>query len=153
VIAAAIQAMLTRLAVLDAGMATASPLFAGAIFVGAGLYQFSALKTACVTMCQRPVILFENQWSAAPLAAFRLGLAQGRACVGCCAVMMLLMFAVGAMNVVWMAGLGAVMAAEKIAETTKFSRLIGVVFAVIGVAILIIAVTAQWPAGPHHGHP
>ena len=45
---------------------------------------------------------------------FRLGLRQGLYCLGCCWAMMLLMFAVGVMNVVWMAVLGVVMAIEKI---------------------------------------
>ncbi len=42
------QFILTRAALLDAGMASASGLFSGAIFIGAGLYQFSALKHACL---------------------------------------------------------------------------------------------------------
>jgi predicted metal-binding membrane protein len=54
--------------------------------------------------------------------------------------MMLLMLAVGVMNVVWMAGLGLVMAAEKIATTTRFSRAVGVVLALIGVMLIGSAV-------------
>jgi predicted metal-binding membrane protein len=59
--------------------------------------------------------------------------------------MMLVMFAVGTMNVVWMAALGAVMAAEKIAVTLRFSRLVGAALATIGVVLIASAVVAHWP--------
>ena len=45
--------------------------------------------------------------------AFRLGLAHGLYCLGCCWTLMLLMFAVGAGSIGWMLALGAVMAVEK----------------------------------------
>jgi predicted metal-binding membrane protein len=58
---------------------------------------------------------------------------------------MLVMFAVGTMKVIWMAALGSIMAAEKIAATTRFSRMTGVVFTVIGVGFIAAAVAAHWP--------
>ena len=54
---------LTRAALLDAGMASASGLFSGAIFIAAGAYQFSALKHACLTQCQRPFPFFFTHWA------------------------------------------------------------------------------------------
>ena len=60
--------------------------------------------------------------------------------------MMLLMFAVGAMNVVWMAALGAVMTIEKINTTTRFSRALGVVFVLAGAVFIASSVVAHWPA-------
>ena len=50
--------------------------------------------------------------------------------------MMLLMFAVGTMNIVWMALLGVVMAVEKMTTTARFSRAVGVAFIAIGVAFV-----------------
>lgn len=146
VVAALLQAGLVRLALLDPAMASASPLFSGAVFIGAGVYQFSALKYACVTRCQRPVPFFLVRWSTDPATVVRLGVRQGLFCLGCCWAMMLVMFAVGAMNVVWMALLGLVMGAEKIAVTTRFSKAIGVVFLLIGAWLIGDAVVAQWPA-------
>ena len=143
---AATQMLLVRLAVLDSAMATASPLFSGAVFVGAGFYQFSALKHACVTQCQHPFRFFFANWTAEPRGVFRLGAQQGLYCLGCCWAMMLLMFAVGAMNVVWMAALGTVMAIEKISTTTRFSRALGVVFILTGGVLIVAAVAARWPA-------
>jgi len=58
---------------------------------------------------------------------------------------MLVMFAVGAMNIIWMAVLGFMMAAEKVATTSRFSRAIGAAFAAIGVAFIADAVVVHWP--------
>src|SRR5258705_10862028 len=138
--------LLVRLAMLDATMATASPLFSGAVFIGAGLYQFSALKHACVTQCQHPFRFFFANWTAEPRGVFGLGMRQGLYCLGCCWAMMLLMFAVGVMNVVWMAALGAVMTIEKMGTTTRFSRALGIVFILVGAAFVLTSVTAHWPA-------
>jgi predicted metal-binding membrane protein len=144
--AAALQAALTRAALLDPSMALASPLFSGAVFAAAGAYQFSAMKTACVTHCQRPAPFFAAHWPDGPRDAFRLGVRQGLYCLGCCFAMMLVMFAAGIMNVIWMAALGVIMTAEKIAATTRFSRMTGVVFIAIGIGIIAAAVAAHWPA-------
>ena len=75
--ATALQFALTQFALLDAGRA--SPWLAGAIFLGAGLYQFSTLKHACLTLCQRPFPFFFANWTAEPRGVFRLGLAAGTA--------------------------------------------------------------------------
>jgi predicted metal-binding membrane protein len=140
-----LQLVLMRVSLLDP-MASASPLFSGAVFVAAGLYQFSALKHACVTQCQHPFRFFFANWTAEPRGVFGLGLRQGLYCLGCCWAMMLSMFAVGVMNVVWMAALGAVMTIEKINTTTRFSRALGIVFILIGAALILTSVTAHWPA-------
>ncbi len=140
------QWQLSRLALIDASMASASGLFSGAIFIGAGIYQFSALKHACLTQCQQPFPFFFSNWATTPRGVFRLGLKQGLYCLGCCWAMMLVMFAVGVMNVVWMAALGMVMAIEKIATGRRFSHAVGVVLMVAGCAFVLTAIMAHWPA-------
>jgi predicted metal-binding membrane protein len=143
--AAALQLVLTHAALLDLSMASASTLFSGAVFVAAGLYQFSALKQSCVTLCQQTAPFFSANWSDRSGDIFRLGVRQGLYCVGCCWAMMLVMFGVGVMNVIWMAALGFIMAAEKIAATTRFSKAIGIVFTMIGIGFVAAAVAAHWP--------
>jgi len=146
ILLAALQLILARLSLLDPAMRSASPLFSGAVFVAAGAYQFSALKHACVTQCQNPLPFFFANWTAEPRGVLRLGLRQGLYCLGCCWAMMLLMFAVGVMNVVWMAALGALMTVEKIGTTTRFSRALGVVFIAAGAVFIVSSVVAHWPA-------
>jgi predicted metal-binding membrane protein len=70
---------------------------------------------------------------------FKLGLRQGLYCLGCCAAMMLLMFAAGAMNIVWMAALGIVMTVEKMTATARFARAVGAVLTAAGLGVLAMA--------------
>ena len=138
VAATALQAALTQTALLDAGRTSAG--LAGAILIGAGLYQFSALKHACLTLCQRPFPFFFANWTAQPRGVFRLGLRQGLYCLGCCWAMMLVMFAAGVMNVVWMALLGILMTIEKMSTTARFARAVGVALTAIGLGVVAMAV-------------
>jgi predicted metal-binding membrane protein len=139
VLAALIQTVLTKAALLGASMNSASGLFSGAIFMGAGLYQFSRLKHSCLTHCQQPFPFFLANWTTTPSGVFRLGVKQGLYCLGCCWAMMLLMFAVGVMNVVWMAGLGGVMTIEKLLAGRRFTHVIGVTLMAIGASIGLAA--------------
>jgi predicted metal-binding membrane protein len=145
VMAALLQWALTRAAVLDPTLRPASGLFSGAVFLLAGTYQFSALKHACVTLCQRPFPFFFANWTVRTATVFRLGLRQGVYCLGCCWAMMLVMFAVGVMNVVWMAAIGVVMTAEKIATTTRVSHVVGILLIAVGVVFVGTSIAAHWP--------
>ena len=139
------QFAFTRAALLDTGMASASGLFSGAIFIGAGVYQFSTLKHACLTQCRSPFPFFFTNWATTPRGVFRLGVKQGLYCLGCCWAMMLVMFAVGVMNVIWMAVLGMLMTFEKIGTGRRFSHALGVALIAIGVAFVLTAFAAHWP--------
>jgi len=143
-LATVIQIVLTRAALLNTGITSASGILAGAIFIGAGIYQFSALKHACLTHCQNPFPFFFTNWATTPGGVFRLGVEQGLYCLGCCWAMMMVMFAVGAMNVAWMAGLAAVMTIEKLLTGRRFAHGFGVALIVVGTGIAVSAFAAQW---------
>ena len=145
VLAAAAQLVLAQAAWIDSGFAAAGGLFSGAIFVTAGLYQFSALKHACLRQCQHPFPFFFANWATTPRGVFRLGVKQGMFCVGCCWAMMLLMFAIGVMNIVWMAGLGIVMTMEKIGAGKWFTYAVGVASIVAGAIFIVAGFAAHWP--------
>ncbi|MEO5757894.1 MAG: DUF2182 domain-containing protein [Mesorhizobium sp.] len=105
----------------------------------AGLYQFSGLKEACLQKCRNPFsILFAN-WSARPVRIFRLGLAQGVWCLGCCWALMLVMFAVGVMNVFWMALIGLFTLIEKQTAGRLPTRLAGAILLVWAAALLVVS--------------
>ena len=140
-----VQCAFARVALLDAGMAPASGLFSGAIFIIAGIYQFSALKHACLMQCQQPFPFFFSRWATTPRGVLKLGLSQGLYCLGCCWAMMLVMFAVGVMNVIWMAALGMVMTIEKIGTGKRFTYAVGVGLIAIGIAVMAASLTAHWP--------
>jgi len=80
-----------------------------------------------------------------PRGVFRLGVKQGLYCLGCCWAMMLVMFAVGVMNVIWMAALGIVMTIEKIGTGKRFTYAVGVGLIAIGIAFVLSAFAAHWP--------
>jgi predicted metal-binding membrane protein len=137
VLATALQVTLATIAQLD--LTRAETPISGMIFFAVGLYQFSVLKQACLTQCQHPFPFFLANWTTQLRGVFQLGLRQGLNCLGCCWALMLIMFAVGAMNVIWMAALGAIMAIEKIAPDTRFAHMVGFTFIAIG-AILVLSV-------------
>ena len=139
------QLAFTHAAWRDGGLAPASALLSGVLFLAAGVYQFSVLKDACLTQCQRPFPFFFAHWQTTARGVFRLGLQQGLYCLGCCWAMMLLMFATGAMNVLWMAALGMVMTIEKMLPGRRFSYVIGALMLAAGLGFMGVAVAAHWP--------
>jgi predicted metal-binding membrane protein len=134
-VAASLQWALSRAGLLDGD--STGRLIGGVIFIGAGLYQFSALKRACLTLCQRPFPFFFSNWTSEAKGVLWLGFRQGIICLGCCWAMMLVMFAVGAMNVIWMAALGVLMTVEKLSTTPRFSEAVGFVFVAAGFGLVI----------------
>lgn len=86
----------------------------GATLVGAGLFQLTPLKTACLSRCRSPLMLLMTRWRGGRHGAFLMGLDHGIFCLGCCWALMLVMFAAGVMNLLWMAALTVLMALEKV---------------------------------------
>ncbi|MGB6350781.1 MAG: DUF2182 domain-containing protein [Pseudolabrys sp.] len=146
VFAALAQIIFARAALIDASMVSSSGLFSGAIFVAAGAYQFSKLKHACLTRCQQPFPFLFANWATTTRGVFRLGVKHGLYCLGCCWAMMMVMFAVGVMNVVWMVVLGAVMTVEKMLIGRRFTHTVGVLLIVAGIGIVFSAFLSHWPA-------
>lgn len=132
----------TRAALLDADMSSTSNLFSSVIFIAAGLYQFSALKHACLRQCRSPFSFFFANWQTSARGVFRLGVRQGLYCLGCCWAMMAVMFSVGVMNVIWMAALGIVMTIEKMVAGRRFSQTVGTVLIACG---FVFIGSTDWP--------
>lgn len=113
----------------------------GALFITAGLYQFTSLKYRCLDKCRSPLSFVLGYWQGVHERrnAFRLGVHHGLFCVGCCWALMLLMFAVGVGNVVWMLLLGAVMAIEKnVSWGRRLSAPLGALLVIGGLATLAL---------------
>jgi predicted metal-binding membrane protein len=82
-------------------MESASKWLNGALLVAAGAYQLTPLKDLCLSKCRNPVQFFMTHWRPGTAGALRMGITQGAYCVGCCWVLMLLLFVVGVMNLAW----------------------------------------------------
>jgi predicted metal-binding membrane protein len=133
------QWQLSRLALLTPMMSSASDLFGGLLLVAVGLYQWSPLKDACLTHCQSPLgfLISRGGFSASPWGSLRLGAEHGSLCVGCCWVLMALLFVGGVMNLLWIASLTIFVLLEKIIPTGRLvPRLAGAAMAAAGIFLL-----------------
>lgn len=88
-------------------------LIAGGVLLAAGAFQFSAVKKRCLAQCRLPASFLRVHYARGYTGAFRLGRRHGLYCVGCCAALMLITFAAGVANLLWMATLTALMVYEK----------------------------------------
>jgi predicted metal-binding membrane protein len=122
-----------------AGAGSAARLAAPAALAIAGLYQFSGLKESCLTKCRNPFAILFSRWSNRPRRVFRLGVEQGVWCLGCCWALMLIMFAVGVMNVFWMALIGLFTVVEKQWDGPLPSRLAGAILLVWAALLTVVS--------------
>ena len=102
--AAIVQWGLERPGALSAMMSLSAGPLSGPLLIAAGLYQLTPLKRACLTHCRSPASFLAAHWRKGVAGAWRMGLAHGLYCLGCCAVLMGLLFVGGVMNLIWIAG-------------------------------------------------
>lgn len=118
-------------------MAVESRVGAAALLVVAGLYQLSPLKNACLNRCRSPAEFITRHYRPGSLGAARLGLLHGAYCVGCCWLLMALLFVGGVMNLVWVAALTLLVAAEKLLPGGAWiARIAGIAFIGWGAALM-----------------
>jgi len=96
-----IQWPLHETGLLNPMMDSRSYILSGGILVLAGLYQFTAFKNACLHQCRSPLGFIMTAWKDGHIGALRMGFHHGAFCVGCCWALMLILFAVGVMNMLW----------------------------------------------------
>jgi len=103
--AALVQGGLHTAALLSSAMAVSSGRIAGAVLITAGVYQLTPAKGACLRHCQSPLGFLMSRWRDGTAGAFGMGLRHGVYCLGCCWAVMLVLFAVGVMNLAWVGAL------------------------------------------------
>jgi predicted metal-binding membrane protein len=114
VAATAAQWGLERMALLSPMLAASSPRLGAALLIAAGAYQLTPWKDTCLAHCRDPVSFFADQFRPGTRGALRLGFHHGLYCLGCCWVLMGLLFVGGVMNLLWIAALSAFVLAEKV---------------------------------------
>jgi predicted metal-binding membrane protein len=143
VFATALQALLQSLGLVTTMAESASHVFSAALFLAAGLYQFSPLKQRCLALCRTPDGFILSEWRDGPLGAVVMGVRHGLFCLGCCAALMLLLFAVAVMDLRWVAALTALVTAEKLLPGAKYWRIgIGAAALTASVAFVIAGLRA-----------
>jgi predicted metal-binding membrane protein len=107
------QHALDQAALLSPMMVSRSSLFGAALLIAAGVYQFTPLKNACLRNCRAPAHFLSRYWRTGTLGALRMGLRLGAYCVGCCWILMGLLFVGGVMNLLWIAAIAIFVLREK----------------------------------------
>ena len=121
---------------LSEAMALRSSMAARLLIIAVGLYQLLPVKHACLRRCR--VALGSEKQDAARMA--KLGVRYGVACLGCCAVLMALLFVSGVMSVLWMALITLLVLAEKaLPQGERLARLTGFALIAWGAGSLTLA--------------
>jgi predicted metal-binding membrane protein len=113
VVATTAQWELDRVALLSPMMVSNSALLGSALLIVAGVYQLTPLKRACLRHCRAPAQFLSQNWHSGTAGALRMGLRLGAYCLGCCWVLMGLLFVGGVMNLLWIAAIAAFVLLEK----------------------------------------
>lgn len=124
-----VQWALDRAALLTPMMASANKTLGGILLILAGLYQWTPLKDVCLSQCQAPLgfILSHGGFQRTATGSLALGLRHGIYCLGCCWALMALLFALGVMNLFWIAALAILILIEKVVPSGRvIARIAGV---------------------------
>ncbi len=136
VAATAAQWGLDRLALLSPRMVATSPVLGAGLLAAAGLYQLTPWKDACLRHCRAPAHFLANHWRAGRAGAFQMGVRHGAFCLGCCWVLMALLFVGGVMNLLWIAAIAFFVLLEKAAPWGRTGgRWSGVALVGLGIAL------------------
>ena len=112
--ASLLQWRLDQAGLLSLMMQAKGSAIGGALFLLAGVYQCTPFKSACLRHCRSPFAFLLNRWRDGWNGALAMGWQHGLYCLGCCWVLMLVLFSVGVMNLLWVALLTGFVLAEKV---------------------------------------
>jgi predicted metal-binding membrane protein len=133
-----LQLAFERYALVSPAMRTTSAALAGVVLIAAGVYQLTPAKRACLRHCRSPLEFVMLHWRPGARGALAMGLRHGAYCVGCCWLLMLLLFVGGVMNVAWIGGIALYVLVEKTVPAGHWvSRAAGVVLVLWGAATLL----------------
>jgi predicted metal-binding membrane protein len=139
ILATLAQWRLHRAALLSPMMVSTSSVLGGLLLVAAGVFQFTPLKRACLVRCRSPLSFLMSDWRDGQWGTFVMGLKHGAYCVGCCWMLMALLFVAGVMNLLWVVAIAVFILVEKVAPRGNLIGLIaGAALIVAGIALIVI---------------
>ncbi len=120
------------------GPSRTTSIVGAALLVFAGMYQLTPLKNACLAHCRSPLGFFMTKWRDGRTGGFTMGVKHGAYCVGCCGMLMGLLFVFGVMNLLWVAALSVLVLLEKIAPFGRaIARVSGVAMLAGAIALMV----------------
>jgi predicted metal-binding membrane protein len=136
--AATLQIGFHRTALVAADMRFSSAMLSGVVLILAGIYQWLPIKNVCLSHCQSPLRYLSEHWREGARGGLMMGVDHGLFCVGCCWLLMALLFVLGVMNLFWIAALAAFVLLEKLAmRGAAISRMAGILAAGWGVYLIV----------------
>ncbi|HET7606147.1 MAG TPA: DUF2182 domain-containing protein [Sphingomicrobium sp.] len=133
-----IAAALAQRLVAGPSMGLDNRMAEAAVLIVAGAYQLSPLKLGCLARCRSPAQFLSRHWRPGWDGAVRLGVLHGADCVGCCWMLMALLFVGGVMNLLWIVGLTVLVTIEKLVPRGEWiGRASGVALIAWGAALLL----------------
>ena len=136
--AAVLQWGLDQAGLLSDTMVSGSVVLAGLLLIAAGIYQWTPWKQACLRQCRSPFELLTRYWRQGALGPAWAGVRHGAYCLGCCWMLMALLFVGGLMNILWIAALAILVFVEKLLPFgPRASRVAGAAMIVWGAMVLI----------------
>lgn len=128
-VVAVAQWALHGVAMISPEMKSTSPWFGGALLIGAGVFQWTPLKRACLDHCRSPLQFLLNDWREGTRGALLMGIKHGAYCTGCCWMLMALLFVAGVMNIAWVAAITVLVLLEKALPSGRaFGTVTGLLF-------------------------
>lgn len=124
---------------LNPEMVVTNKIAGGVILATAGLFQFTSLKLRCLTHCRTPVDFIHRHWKEGRSGALKMGIKNGVYCLGCCWILMVLLFVSGIMNLLWIAFIALFVLIEKILPRTRWiSYAAGFLLILYGIALVAV---------------
>src|SRR5579883_2304931 len=144
-----LQSLLDTAGLLSPAMALGNAVMAGGVLVAAGLYQWTPLKAACLRHCRSPLDFLLFHWRDGAFGMLASGARHGLFCLGCCWMLMALLFVGGVMSLAWVGTLALLVLIEKtLPWGGRMSRITGAVLLAWG-ALTLVQAAAGIP--PHPG--
>jgi predicted metal-binding membrane protein len=137
-VATGLQFALDRAGLLSETMASGSVVLAALLLIAAGIYQWTPWKEACLRRCRSPIEFLTSYWRRGAFGPVRAGAWHGAFCLGCCWMLMALLFVGGLMNMFWIAGLALLVLIEKLFPFgRRVSQITGAALIGWGVFVLV----------------
>ena len=119
-IATLLQWLLQQVSWLNPDMIITNKILGSIILIAAGIFQFTPVKQTCLKFCKSPIEFIYSHWKDGKRGAIKMGIQNGTYCVGCCWILMVLLFVSGVMNILWVALIALFVLVEKVFAKSKW---------------------------------
>jgi predicted metal-binding membrane protein len=143
-VAVMMQWRFERAGILSPMLVGTNEIFGAVLVLGAGIYQLTPIKHACLRHCRSPLAFLSKYWRPGARGALYMGIVHGVFCVGCCWILMGLLFFGGVMNLYWVTGLALFVLLEKTVPVGHWiGYVVGVGLVACGTWLLAVALVAR----------